>query len=171
MCPWYRVIQTKPNPPSVRQAPVLLALFTWLLGKEEQRTHELKINCSLSFDYVNMWLHDLQTLQITFYAQRQNQLLCFEKQVHNYSYKERVICNDFVGGDDWAITDVHANFVLPSDHLLFVKWLGFSFSLISEWSCRNKDKEVGQFMPLLVDINMAPFVQAFLTEYLSWPSI
>lgn len=85
--------------------------------------------------------------------------------------RKRVICNDFAGGDYWAITDVHANFVLPSDHLLFVKWLGFSLSLISEWSCKNRDKEVGQFMPLPVDINLAPFVQAFLTEYLSWPSI
>lgn len=40
---------------------------------------------------------------------------------------------------------------------------GWAFpSLIKERSCKNKDKEVGQFMLLLVDIKRAPLVQAFL---------
>lgn len=86
-CPWCSIIWAKPNSPIVRQTAVLWALFIWLLGG--RRIHELKISCSFPFDYVNMWLYDLQILWITFYAQKQNQLLCSEKQVHNYFCKEK----------------------------------------------------------------------------------
>lgn len=76
-----------------------------------------------------------------------------------------------LGGDDWAITGVHANFVSPSDHLLFIIWTSLSFFQKRERSCRNKDKKAGQFMRLPVDIILAPHVQVFLTEDLSWPCI
>lgn len=115
-----------------------------IVGYEEQRTHELKINCSLSFDYVNMWLHDSK-LSKSHFMHKGKTSFVFWKAGAQLFLQRKSHLQWFCGGDDWAITDVHANFVLPSWPSSVCKWLGFSFSFDKLMKLQKQRYEVGHW--------------------------
>lgn len=168
MCPWYRVykLNLKPQVSDRHQCFWHYLHDCWV--RKNKRTMSLN---KLQFviwlcKYVVAWSPNSPN---HIYAQRQNQLLCFEKQVHNYSYKERVICSRFVG--EWlrAITDVHA--------ILFTLWpssvckmVGLLFLFDKRMKLQKQDKS-WTIYAIASGHQHGTICSSISHWYLSWPSI